>query len=168
VLHGISNGARAFADKIGIQLLAIKDSLGEDISSIFLCNPGAHTGCQCTGKRPEDGRQCRSARQVPRCADEAHFRGAQKGASSPVEAEEGEANKQCNIQTDADRDTALFIVVVRILLVRFSWICLATDPVGISLSIPEEREHGLPESLGKSSREGEHSHAPSSVPAPTR
>jgi hypothetical protein len=60
VLDGISKGARAFADEIGIQLLAIKDSLSEDIPSILvsLRNPGAHTGCQSASKRSEDSRQC--------------------------------------------------------------------------------------------------------------
>src|SRR5882762_8125940 len=57
-------------------------------------------------------------------ANESHFRSYQKSTSSPVEPQEGQADRHCDVQTDADHDANILILIVRILLGRVSWVRL--------------------------------------------
>ena len=47
-----------------------------------------------------------------------------KAQSSPVEPQEGQADRHCDVQTDADHDANILIPIVRILLGRVSWVRL--------------------------------------------
>jgi hypothetical protein len=50
-----------------MQLLAVKDSFGEEITSVLVAlgDPCACTLSQCTGKRAKDHRECRNGCRFP-------------------------------------------------------------------------------------------------------
>ena len=63
-------------------------------------------------------------RPGPKSANESRFRSYQKSTSSPVEPQEGQADRDCGVQTDADHDANILILIVGILLGRVSWVRL--------------------------------------------